>query len=206
MIGQFIAEQAVDRRRFLFAAAVFDGGEFRPSAARADESRSGPPSEQSTGNADVEKEDGDKEGRHGDARPSPGFSQRPAADPRAAAWTTTASTAAFEPEEKALDQPDIAEGGIDVAENQDGEEARQDEQAPRDQASLWSCAATNRYRRRVAAPPAQVEACSSSRRRGAGSPQSSSPPRPECGASRRFVRRDHRNSTPRYGATPSRLR
>ena len=40
VIGQFLAEQAVDRGRLLVAAAVFDGGEFRPSAASRRNSRS----------------------------------------------------------------------------------------------------------------------------------------------------------------------
>ena len=125
MIGQFLAEQAVDHRRLLVAAAVFDGGEFRPSAAcaeiadhagRNDDDREG----------DVEKEDRDK-GDRGERDHQP-VAQRALADADDG-LDHDREHRGLQAEEHRLDEADIAIGRVDVAQAHDGDDAGQDEQA-----------------------------------------------------------------------------
>ena len=124
MVGQFLAEHAVDRGGVL-AAAMRHCREFRPAASGADiADRAGGDDDDREGHA--EKEDRD-EGDAGQCDHE-AIAQRAAADPDHS-LDHDREHGGLQPEEQRLDESDMAESRVDIAQAHDGDDARQDEEA-----------------------------------------------------------------------------
>ena len=122
MVGQFLAQQAVDRRDLPGSAAMFDRGEFRPSGPRAEiADHAGRDDDDRERN--VEKEDRDK----GDCRQRDhdAVAQRAFADADHRLHDD-GKHGGLQAEKQRLDEADIAVGRIDIAQPHDGDDAGQD--------------------------------------------------------------------------------
>ncbi len=124
MLGQFVAKQAVDCRDIL-AAAMRDRGKLRPSDPCADISDHAC-ADDNDRERHGEKEDRDEgNGRQRDHDP---VAQRPFSDADYG-LDHDRQHRGLQSKEQCLDESDLAEGGIDVAQAHDGDDAGQNEQA-----------------------------------------------------------------------------